>query len=162
MKYKLILDKYKGKPKGQPKGKPKGRDKTETPYPKVSQPNQPNLPTKPKEKEESATPAFVDNPTIEEIARISDILYKQNIFLKVPKWVNTQIKRKKNPKAILHCLQSCLTHRPIDPWAYMESIMKLEDGNYNERDFQAQSNKDKADFVGIADTIIKKLKEEKK
>jgi hypothetical protein len=43
-----------------------------------------------------------------------------------------------NPRAILHALNRCLVAIPKnekwEPWKYCESILKIENGNYNERD----------------------------
>ncbi len=160
-KYKEILNKYKGQTKGKPKGNPKGRVDNNFTYPKVSQPI-PNLtlPNQIKEKERPAPPPPVDNSVIEEISRLSEILYQQKIFPKVPVWVKTQIKKNKNPNAILHCLQACLTYKPLEPWPYLENIMKIEDGNYNAQDFDKKAAQDKTNFLGLADDL-KKLQGEK-
>ena len=59
------------------------------------------------------------------------------------------LKRKINPRTILHTLTRCHVKRKFDesgPWGYCVEIIKVEDGNYNERDYQ----KDKG--IGQEDT----------
>ena len=58
-------------------------------------------------------------------------------FPKAMEWIAEQQKSHKNPAAILHCLNRC-KHRKRgqhdNPWGYCNQIMKVENGNYNERD----------------------------
>jgi hypothetical protein len=74
---------------------------------------------------------------------ISDMvekLYLEKIFPKVHAFKNKMVKDGMNDKAILHVLSRCYVKGSTDkfddkgPWGYCLSIMKVENGNYNERD----------------------------
>ena len=74
-----------------------------------------------------------------EIDEICKALYDQKIFPKVYAFKNTQLKRHKNPDAILHALRACSVKKNFQrgAWAYCEKIMQIENGNYNEREFRS-------------------------
>lgn len=96
------------------------------------------LPPPPPSKDE------IDNASIvklkEQIKSVSDELYDKKIFPKVHMWVNKQIKDNKNQRAILHTLIRCLMKGSFQQnggaVAYCTKILKVENGNYNERDHQ--------------------------
>jgi len=69
---------------------------------------------------------------------VCDELYKTKVFPKAHAFANAQIKKKKNRRAILHTLTKCLLKRDFEgnPWSYCEKIIQVENGNYNEADYQ--------------------------
>jgi len=62
-------------------------------------------------------------------------LYERDIFPKANAFVNKCLKHNYNPRAVLHTLTRVSLAKPKQPWAYAVKIMKVEDGNFNERDF---------------------------
>ena len=80
-----------------------------------------------------------------------EYLYNKKIFPKVHQWTNTQRKRKKNTDAleyVLNCLyckwlrdRTCFEDKGA--WAYAQTIINKESGNYNERAFVAEAQKQK-------------------
>ena len=74
-----------------------------------------------------------------EIDEICKALYDQKIFPKVYAFKNTQLKRHKNPDAILHALRACSVKKNFQrgAWAYAEKIMQVENGNYNEAEYRS-------------------------
>ena len=71
-----------------------------------------------------------------DIGKLCEELYQQKIFPKVHAFANQMLKKTKNPRAIIHALSRCMIHKPKKPWAYCLQIMKVENGNYNERNHQ--------------------------
>lgn len=69
------------------------------------------------------------------IENLSKALYDEGIFTEIHAFKNRLIKSKANLRAIVHTLTRCYTKKPDDPWAYCISIMKVEDANFNERDY---------------------------
>lgn len=78
----------------------------------------------------------------EYIDQISENLYRQGIFPEAHKFKNSMLKKHQNPRAVLHALSRCYMVRPEEPWAYCQKIMKVEDGNYNERDYRKSKGRD--------------------
>lgn len=77
------------------------------------------------------------DPRIEEyIKQVCVRLYEEKIFPEVHAFKNKMLKGKKNGRGILHVLTRCYLSRPDDPWAYCQSVISKEDGNYNERDYR--------------------------
>lgn len=79
------------------------------------------------------------DPLIEEnIQKVSKALYEEHIFPDVHAFKNTMLKQKKNLRSILHTLTRVYLKKEFKdgPWAYGIEIIKLEDLNYNERDYQ--------------------------
>ncbi|MEN6475226.1 MAG: hypothetical protein ABFD81_14520 [Syntrophaceae bacterium] len=87
-------------------------------------------------------------------------------FPKAKGWIEEQRKSHKNPAAILHCLNRC-KHRKRgqhdNPWWYCNQIMKVENGNYNERDcirehyaLQFQATAEKMRKEGAAEVEIER------
>lgn len=79
-------------------------------------------------------------PKIKEfLTGFSETLYQANIFPKVNAFVNSQYKKKKNPRAILHALVRVHIKHSIDKsinsWAYANKVIEAEDGNYNARQY---------------------------
>jgi len=76
------------------------------------------------------------NADLEEVTKA---LYESKIFIQAPKFKNTMLKKKINPRAILHTFIRCYLKKTFknkgDPWAYCTKIIKTEDGNYNEREY---------------------------
>jgi hypothetical protein len=76
------------------------------------------------------------------IKTISDDLYDTGVFKKVHVFVNTMKKEKKSDRAILHTLTRCQLKSQIkafkgdDAWGYCAQIIKIENGNFNEREYQ--------------------------
>lgn len=73
----------------------------------------------------------------QDIEELSQKLYEEKIFPKVHAFKNKMLKDGKNERTILHVLARCYLKRTFDEdaWAYCMEIMKIEDGNYNERDY---------------------------
>ncbi len=74
-----------------------------------------------------------------DINEVCKSLKDSNIFPTVYSFKGLMVKRKINPRTILHALTRCLVKGKFDengPWGYCVDIIKVEDGNYNERDFQ--------------------------
>ncbi len=71
-----------------------------------------------------------------DLDKITEELYQSKIFLEAPAFKNTMLKKKVNPRSILHTFIRCYLKREFkdDPWAYCTEIIKTEDGNYNERE----------------------------
>ena len=70
---------------------------------------------------------------------LADLLYQEKIFPTAPTFKNTMFKEEKNPRTILHTLIRCYLKKQFNkegPWAYCERIMQIEEGNFNEREFQ--------------------------
>jgi hypothetical protein len=80
-----------------------------------------------------------------------EYLYNKKIFPKVHLFINTQRKRKKNTDAleyVLNCLyrkwlsdRACFDEK--GPWAYCQDIINKQSGNYNERAFVAEAQRQK-------------------
>lgn len=68
-------------------------------------------------------------------------------------WIT--MNKERNPDALIHSLKrlkdalQSKMGRAIKPWAYIESVIKDEDKNYNAKDFDARMDKEKADFKGL-------------
>jgi hypothetical protein len=91
------------------------------------------LPTKEEIKESS------QKKIKEDLQKICDELYTKNVFIDAHKFKNTMLKRKINPRALLHTLIRCYIKQSFkkdNPWGYCLEILKVEDGNYNEVDFR--------------------------
>ena len=73
----------------------------------------------------------------DDIDMVCKKLYDDKIFPKVHAYKNTQLKKTKNARAVLHVLSRCYLKKTFDngPWAYCEKIMQVENGNYNESDY---------------------------
>jgi len=91
---------------------------------------------------EAALPDIPDYSLVklfEEIENISGELYESKIFREVYAFKNTAAKKKINPRTILHTLLRVKEKKPTEPWGYCTQILKVEDGNYNEKDFVKES-----------------------
>jgi len=64
-------------------------------------------------------------------------------------WIQFHIKKQSHPKAMLKVGQGIfdLWESIKDPWAYAEKVMRVENGNFNERDRVQEHEKIKADFT---------------
>ena len=74
-----------------------------------------------------------------DIETLCEKLYQENIFAKVHAFKNQMLKKNKNERAVLHALSRCYMKRVFDKsdaWGYCLKIMQVEDGNYNEREYQ--------------------------
>jgi len=73
----------------------------------------------------------------DEIEKIAERLYRKKAFPRVHAFKNQMLKQKINPRAILHSLIRCDLKKPepSEAWGYCLNIIKVEDGNYNETDF---------------------------
>ena len=103
---------------------------------------------KEKDKELKQVKAFAlpDKETIKDAAErkirtdlemVCGKLYEEGIFPKVHAYKNSQLKKTKNVRAVLHVLSRCYLKKKFEkgPWAYCEKIMQVENGNYNESDY---------------------------
>jgi hypothetical protein len=86
--------------------------------------------------------------------KFPDMRYQHNIqeFLKA-NW-------NKNDDAILHCLNQLMdSNKPVPyPKAFMEKILSIENGNFNEREFQSEHQKHKEpipinEIAGLGDVL---------
>lgn len=113
---------------------------------------------KDKSSEPSAAP--VDNSkkgepdTEQKIRIVSEAIYRSKKFDKVNAWVNWAKRHYANHNAILHCLESLYRElsrgQPIkDPFAYCSKILKVEHGNYNEREAVAKHEAMKEDMRSL-------------
>lgn len=69
-------------------------------------------------------------------------------------WIQKNINL--NYQTHFHVIRQMLKENGIDkPWAYANKIALIEEGNYNEKDFQFKATKDKADFMELTDKIKK-------
>ncbi|MEJ5359894.1 MAG: hypothetical protein WHT06_14635 [Desulfobacterales bacterium] len=82
-------------------------------------------------------------PKVEEdIYALCERLHEERVFVKAHAFANAMLKRKKNPRAVLHALTRCLvkaqaepfTDQQSAPWAYCSKILGIENGNFNEID----------------------------
>lgn len=78
---------------------------------------------------------------ISQIDKICEQLYTEKIFPEVNAFKNTMLKKKKNPRSILHTLCRAFMKREFSegPWAYCQNIIEKESMNYNARDYQKTS-----------------------
>lgn len=80
---------------------------------------------------ESAIPKVKDDLT-----KLVEEIYAQKLFPKIHAFKNQMLKKGVNPRTIIHALTRCYVKRPPpdEAWGYCLQIIKVEDGNYNERD----------------------------
>lgn len=74
-----------------------------------------------------------------DIEIICQKLYEEKIFPKVHAFKNQMLKKNQNERAVLHALSRCYIKKKFDKkgaWGYCLNIMKVENGNYNEREHQ--------------------------
>jgi len=77
------------------------------------------------------------DPKIEEhIRQVCARLYEEKIFPEVHAFKNKMMKGKRYGRVILHVLTRCYLARPEDPWGYCQTVISVEDGSYNERDYR--------------------------
>jgi len=74
---------------------------------------------------------------MEQVGKICDQLYQEKIFPEVNAFKNKMLKKKKNPRAILHTLCRAYVKREFEegPWAYCQKIIEIESAKYNARDY---------------------------
>lgn len=92
-----------------------------------------DLPTK-EEINESSLPKIKAD-----IDRVSKELYDRKIFKDVYKFKNKMLKDGMDARALLHTLMRCYMKSSFDergPWAYCLKIMKIESGNFREREYR--------------------------
>jgi len=126
--------KYQSMPTTKSTGKPtisKEDKEVQLSFSKEKQPF--SLPSK-EEISESAT-----NKIEQDINSICKQLVDENIFAKAYTFKGKMFKEGKNPRAILHALSRCYLAKPSNAFAYCAKIMGVEEGNYNERDYQKSS-----------------------
>lgn len=70
-----------------------------------------------------------------------DRLYRTKIFPQAQAFTNSYLKKRFNPRAILHTLVRCSVHARDDPWAFCTKIIRVENGNYNEQEFIREAEK---------------------
>jgi 5-methylcytosine-specific restriction endonuclease McrA len=82
----------------------------------------------------------IENYTLPKIkTKTEDVckeLYERELFTKANTFVNKARKGKANARAILHTLVRVFNARPSQPWGYALRILKVEDGNFCERDYR--------------------------
>lgn len=81
-----------------------------------------------------------------EIKQICDELWRRQLKSNrwsPYQWVQKQANLKRHPEAVLYALQRLNTEWKTikNIWAYLESIMKIENGNYNEREYISENEK---------------------
>jgi hypothetical protein len=76
-----------------------------------------------------------------DIEEIAEKLYNEKIFPEVHSFKNKFLKNGNSPRAILHALSRCYLKKTFkdNPWSYCVKILQVENGNYNERDFNKTS-----------------------
>ena len=85
---------------------------------------------------------ILNEASIKKINSDTDIvcqkLVEAGIFPKAYAFRNAMMKKNKNERAILHALARCYLKKTFKegPWQYCVKIIQVEDGNYNERDYQ--------------------------
>lgn len=128
-----------GKPNGDPIADPNGKPNGE----KIALHLQSSLEDNPSKEGAYAPPSKdeIENESSvklkKDIDAASKEIYDKNIFPKVTAWVNTMRKSGKNDRAILHTLLRCIMKPPKEScWAYCTRIISVENGNFNERDYQ--------------------------
>ena len=91
------------------------------------------------------------NPAqVEELKRKTNVLSTQGEFPAVYSWVQKVINEKKHLGAILLALERCIETRPNNPWGFCDYIVKVESGNFHERD---QIQKHMAEKESLGKTI---------
>lgn len=75
------------------------------------------------------------------IGKVCKELYERDIFPKSNAFANMTLKKKANPRSVLHTLVRVFNAKPEDSWGYAMQIMKVEDQNFNERDYQKTTRK---------------------
>lgn len=97
------------------------------------------LPTK--DELENGSPQF----TKKAVKDMAEKIYKEKLFPKVHAFKNKMIKDGMNDSAILHVLSRCYIKgttsgfNESNPWAYCQKIIAVENGNYNEQDYNKTS-----------------------
>ena len=72
----------------------------------------------------------------EDIELVCEKIYQSGKFRSCHAFVNSMLKEKKNPRAILHTMTRILAEPQKEhPWAYCKKIIEVENGNYNEADY---------------------------
>lgn len=75
---------------------------------------------------------------LEELEKLADKFYLDKTFNDVHVFKNKMLKKKTNPRAILHAMIRWDLKQDKDSneaWGYCTNILKVENGNYNEKDF---------------------------
>jgi hypothetical protein len=96
-------------------------------------------------KDNNTSPADAD--LLRKIDAISETLYNQGRFKKVHAFKNKMLK--KNSNALYHALNQLMKAPKIpddSAWSYCFKIMQVENGNYNEQEFQQRVEKQKRDL----------------
>ena len=109
---------------------------------------------------EQLLPSKNVNPTDE----LAESLYRLKIFPKVHPFVNKMRKLGKNEQAIYHALRGIELKAKLDKtfkggdrcWPYGLKILGVEDGNYNEADYQKKVEQQKRELEEIDLTKITK------
>ena len=118
-----------------------------------------------KEKELKATTAPVDNPEkqapikdqkehLKKLCKILESSFKNfNPYQFIQKAINLKI----HPEPIIKTLSRMIEDKAeiISPWPWAEHVLKIESQNFNERDFQNSTEKDKS----IYDELLSDIKE---
>ena len=100
------------------------------------------------------SPAFLNLKTYDKAKRLVEL----NIFPKAILFLNTQLKKNKNDSAISHTLTQCYLKaknngfKKTDAWAYCQKIINAESGNYNERDFIKEAQRQKKELQAFIDS----------
>ena len=87
-------------------------------------------------------PDVIENASIRKILAdidlVCDKLIEANIFSKAHLFKSTMLKKGQNERAILHTLSKAYLKEKFErgPWAYCTQILKVENGNYNEKEHQ--------------------------
>ena len=99
----------------------------------TSKEGKPTFPTQEEIEESSLT------KVTQHINQACEQLKKEKIFHDAFAFANKKIGQKKNKRAILHTLCRCYLAKPKEPYPYCVKILKVEDGNFNEREHSKTS-----------------------
>jgi len=86
---------------------------------------------------------------LKKINDLAETLYQQKRFPKVHAFKNKILKDKQNANALYHALtrlQIATKIQAESAWAYCAKIMQVENGNYNEQEFQQRVEKQKREL----------------
>jgi hypothetical protein len=74
-------------------------------------------------------------PKLEDaIESICKQLYEKEIFSEVFAFKSKMANGKQSKRALLHTLGRCYLTKPKEPWPYCQQVMKIENGNFNEKE----------------------------
>jgi len=103
---------------------------------------------------------MTDEEVENNLKALTEKLYREEIFKRVPAFLNAMAKKRENPRAVLRALIRCYKDPPNDPWPYCARIVKDEGPIYYARQSEKENDEMKTatipgDIKGLLDGIGK-------